>query len=290
VTVDRPLNTRPRDVAARTAFVLGGGGSAGACEVGMLRALTQAGIKPDLVVGTSVGAVNGAVFAADPCPERVRRLESVWAGLDVGGVFSGSVFTRVGTALRTRTHFHSNELLRALLHDALGDAEFGQLAVPFECVAASIERAAEVWFADGPVVPAVLASSAVPGLLPPVEYRGEHFLDGGLVDSVPVGRAVELGAERIFVLHTGRAEQPLSTPRQPWEVAAVAFEIARRHRLHRALADLPEGVSAHLLPVGAEPPAQADWGRYLRYRDYGRARDRIERAYAASARYLEALV
>lgn len=278
------------DRRARTAFVLGGGGSAGAYEVGMLRALVEAGIEPDLVVGTSVGAVNGAVFAADPGPERVRRLESVWTGLDAGGVFSGSLMTRVGTALRTRTHFHSNELLRAMLEDALGEIEFAQLQVPFQCVAASIERAAEAWFFEGPVVPAVLASSAVPGLLPPVEHRGEHFLDGGLVDSVPVGRAMELGAERIFVLHTGRADRPLAAPRQPWEVAAVAFEIARRHRLHRALAELPDGVSVHLLPVGAEPLAQADWGRYLKYRDYGRARDRIEGAYVASSRYLEALV
>jgi NTE family protein len=272
----------------RTAFVLGGGGAAGACEVGMLRALVEAGIVPDLVVGASVGAVNGAVFAADPGLDRVRRLEEVWTGLESSSVFAGSLFTRVGTALRTRTHFHSNAVLRALLHDALGDAEFADLPLPFQCVAASIERAAEVWFADGPVVPAVLASSAVPGLLPPVAHRGEHFLDGGLVDSVPVGKALELGAQRIFVLRSGKADQPLTVPRQPWEVAAVAFEIARRHRLHRALAELPDGVAVHLLPIGTEP-SPADWGRYLRYRDYGRTRDRIARARAATAEYLEAL-
>lgn len=271
-----------------TAFVFGGGGSRGACEVGMLRALMDADIKPDLVLGTSVGAVNGAFFAAQPGPERVARLEAVWTGLEASGVFEGSFAGRLSTALRSRTHFHSNEPLRRLLEGALGDFGFEDLAVRFECVAACIERAAEVWFRSGPVVPAVLASSAVPGLLPPVAYRGEHFLDGGLVDSVPAGRAVELGATRIFILHAGQAERTLNVPRQPWEVASVAFEISRRHRLHRTLADLPDGVEAHLLPSGAMPPAGGDWSRYLRYRDYGRTSDRIERAYRASAAYLGA--
>lgn len=275
--------------APRTAFVLGGGGPAGACQVGMLRALVEAGIKPDLVLGTSVGAVNGAVFAADPGLEQVSRLEEVWTGLESNGVFAGSLLTRLGTALRTRTHFHSNEMLRALLHNALGEMEFAQLPVPFQCVAASIERAAEVWFTSGPLIPAVLASSAVPGLLPPVEHDGEHFLDGGLVDSVPAGRALQLGAQEIFVLRSGKPDQPLTVPRQPWEVAAVAFEIARRHRLHRALAELPDGIAVHLLPIGNEPPATSDWGRYLRYRDYARTRDRITRAHTATERYLQAL-
>lgn len=275
--------------AVTTAFVLGGGGAHGACEVGMLRALVEAGIKPDLVLGTSVGAINGAVYAAEPGLERVARLEAVWSGLEPTGVFEGSLVARVGTALRSRTHFHSNEPLRSLLRNALDDLDIEQLPVRFQCVAASIERAAEVWFTSGPVVTAVLASSAVPGLLPPVAHLGEHFLDGGLVDSVPAGRAVELGAERIFILHAGRIEQPLAVPRQPWEVGAVAFEIARRHRLHRTLADLPPGVAVHLMPTGTAPPAQGEWGRYLRYRDYARATDRIREAYTASTEYLKAL-
>ena len=282
------MTTGPSGNAPKTAFVFGGGGSRGACEVGMLRALVEADIKPDLILGTSVGAVNGAFFAAGPGIERVLRLAAVWTGLEESGVFEGSFATQLSTALRSRTHFHSNEPLRRLLDDALGGYDFEDLPVHFECVAASIERAAEVWFNTGRVVPAVLASSAVPGLLPPVAYQGEHFLDGGLVDSVPAGRAVELGATRIFILHAGRVEHPLAVPRRPWEVASVAFEISRRHRLHRTLADLPEGVQAHLMPSGVERPATGDWGRYLRYRDYSRTGSRIERAYAASAAYLKA--
>ena len=273
----------------RTAFVLGGGGPQGAYEVGMLRALLEAHVEPDLVLGTSVGAVNGAVFAAEPGLACVARLEEVWTALDVGGVFEGSLFTRFGTAVRSRTHLHANEPLARLLGESLAQLRIEDLPVRFQCVAASIERAAEHWFSTGPVIEAVLASCAVPGLLPPVEVNGEHFLDGGLVDSVPLGRAVELGATRIFVLHTGKAERPLTVPRQPWEVAAVAFEIARRHRLSRALASLPDGVTAHLLPTGELPGEAARWSRYLRYRDYGRAHARIQQSYRASTAYLKSI-
>jgi NTE family protein len=284
---ERPMSQQ-QERSVETAFVLGGGGAWGAYEVGMLRALLEAGIEPDVVLGTSVGAINGAAFAAEPVLACVERLEKVWTELDTGGVFEGSLLTRIGTAVRSRTHLYSNETLRRMLVEALGEPRIEELALPFQCVAASIERASDHWFTEGPVIEAVLASCAVPGLLPPVEVDGEHYLDGGLVDSVPLGRAVQLGAKRIYILHAGRVEQPLTAPKQPWEVASVVFEIARRHRLSRAFADLPEGVAAHLLPTGNTPTdADEGLGRYLRYRDYGRAHDRIQRAYRASAAYLE---
>ena len=132
---------------------------------------------------------------------------------------------------------------------------FAELEIPFQCVAASIERAAEHWFSDGDLIDAVLASCAVPGLLPPVEIDGEHYLDGGLVHSIPVGRAVALGADTIYVLHVGRIDRPLRPPDKPWEVAQVAFEIARRHRFAADLAALPPDVTLHVLPAGEEGPA-----------------------------------
>src|SRR3954447_13570676 len=247
-----------------TAFVLGGGGLLGAAEVGMLRALLEHQIRPDLIVGTSVGAINGALVAADPAPSAVDRLRAVWAELAARGIFTGSVLARVGTLVRTRTHLHPREPLRDLLTEHLPVQTFAELGVPFQCVAASIERAAEHWFTDGALVDAVLASCAVPGLLPPVEIDGEHYLDGGLVHSIPVGRAVALGAETIYVLHVGRIDRPLQPPATPWEVAQVAFEIARRHRFVGDLAALPPGVRLHVLPAGDETPATAN----LCYRNF----------------------
>jgi NTE family protein len=269
-----------------TAFVLGGGGVLGAAEVGMLEALFEYGIRPDLVVGTSVGAINGALVAADPVPATVDRLRTVWGELASAGILSGSVLARARTLARTRTHLHPREPLRDLLTKHLPARTFAELAIPFQCVAASIERAAEHWFTDGPLVPAVLASSAVPGLLPPVELDGEHYLDGGLVHSIPVGRAVALGAETIYVLHVGRIDRPLRPPTRPWEVATVAFEIARRHRFAADLAALPPHVTLHVLPSGAEAAPSAGDLRNLRYRDFSGVGERIDRARAAARDYL----
>ena len=274
----------------RTAFVLGGGGGPlGAHEVGMLGALVERGIVPDLVLGTSVGAINGAAYAADPTPEGVERLTALWSDMQAGDVFSGSLLGRVATLARTRTHLHDAASLRALLTHGLGDRRIEDLALPYQCVAASIERAGEHWFTSGPVVDAVLASASVPGILPPVEIEGEHFVDGGIVNSIPVNRAVELGAKRIYVLHVGRLDRPLEPPRWPWEVGLVAFEIARRHRVVGDLAALPEGVEAHVLPTGwQDPPRYSDLSQ-LRYRDASRVRERIAGAREATARYLEEL-
>ncbi|MEV0593849.1 patatin-like phospholipase family protein [Nonomuraea cavernae] len=263
-----------------TAFVLGGGGVLGAHEVGMLRALDEAGIVPDLVVGTSVGALNGVLIAADP-GDAADRLTSLWRSEIVRTAFAGSWVTRLSTLARTGTHLHAIGPLRDLLGGMLPVSLIEELAVPFQCVAASVERACAHWFTGGPLVDAVLASCAVPGLLPPVEIGGEHFLDGGLVHSIPVGRAVHLGAKRVYVLHVGRIEQPLSVPRRPWEVGMVAFEIARRHRFTEEMASLPPGVEVHVLPAGEPRPLSP-----LRYRDPTQISAYIDRAYDASSRYL----
>ena len=191
-----------------TAFVLGGGGLLGAHEVGMLRALSEAGIRPDLVVGTSVGAINGAFVAADPLGA-AARLGRMWQGDELQLAFSEKLWGRAVRLVRSGTHLHSLEPLRRLLEDALPGGDFADLKLPFQCVAAGIESASAHWFSSGPVVPAVMASCAVPGLLPPVEIGGAHYFDGGLVDSIPVGRAVALGASTVYVLQVGRIESPL---------------------------------------------------------------------------------
>jgi NTE family protein len=186
---------------------------------------------------------------------------------------------------RTRTHLHANDALRDMLAEALPE-RIEDLEVPFQCVAASIERASEHWFASGPLVDAVMASAAVPGLLPAVEIDGEHFLDGGIVNSIPVARAVELGAATIYVLHVGRLDRPLEPPRWPSEVALVAFEIARRHRFLGDLERLPDDVTVHVLPTGqTDPPRYSDLSQ-LRYRDVSEVANAIARARDATARFL----
>jgi NTE family protein len=119
-----------------------------------------------------------------------------------------------------------------------------------------------------------------------VRVGREHFFDGGLVHSIPVGRAVALGAREVYVLHVGRIETPLEVPRRPWEVGLVAFEIARRYRFAEEMAALPDDVTVHVLPSGvngARPGAELS---QLRYRDFSHIREHIERAHEASAAYL----
>jgi NTE family protein len=270
-----------------TAFVLGGGGRLGAAEVGMIQALHNAGIRPGLVVGTSIGAVNGALVAADP-DGAAERLTELWVGVEASGVFSEGIRDRVRNLWSSGVALHSAEPLAQLLRTELGeDATFEGLMVPFSCVASCIETAGPAWFDSGPLIPALLASCAVPGLLPPVMIDGRHHLDGGLVDSIPLGRAVEAGATEIFVLQVGRIEQPLSPPTTPREVATVAFEISRRHHFTATLAALPEGVSVHVLPTGGTAPAPADLRANLRYGQLGGTADRIAAAREATAAYLE---
>ncbi len=271
---------------ARTAFVLGGGGVLGAVEVGMAKALLVRDVVPDLILGTSVGAINGALLASGPLDGVIDRLEALWAAAAEGGrVYRGRPVGGLTRAVRTGTHLYSSKPLRDALATELGATTFDQLSIPFQCCAASIERAAEHWFSRGRVVDAVVASAAVPGLLRPAEVDGEHFLDGGIVNSVPVGRAVDLGADRIFVLQVGRIDRPLSVPRRPWEVARVSFEIARRHRFTREMAALPAHVEAHVLPTGG---GSARDDSLLAHRDFSSVRHRIDRAFDASGAYLDA--
>jgi len=249
----------------------------------MLRALAEAGIQPDVVVGTSVGAINGVFVAADP-DGAAARLDQLWQGPDLQEAFSENFIGRITQLVRSGTHLHAIDPLRKLLERNLPAAEFAGLRLPFQCVAARIEGACATWFSAGPVVPAVLASCAVPGLLPPVELDGEHYFDGGLVDSIPVGRAVELGASVVYVLQVGRIERPLRVPRWPWEVGLVAFEIARQHRFHDQMSLLPGEVTVHVLPTGTIQRAP-DLSQ-LRYRDKTGVAANIERAYVATAGYL----
>lgn len=273
---------------SRDAFVLGGGGLLGAAEAGMACALLEAGVRPDLVCGTSVGAINGAALAADPTPDGARRLSALWDVLGDEGVLDGSVIRRVAEVVRRRTALHGNGQLRRILRERLPAQTFEELAVPFECVAASIEQARECWFSTGDLIEPVLASCALPGVFPPVRIGDEHFFDGGLVNSIPLHRAVEHGADTIWVLHVGRLEEQLTAPRFLWEVGFVAFEISRRHRFLSDLDRVGPDVTVHVLPSGLPQRSAATWSN-LRYRDTRRIARRADLAYDATRQYLEAL-
>ena len=268
-----------------TAYVLGGGGALGSSEVGMVRALAEHGIRPDLVLGTSIGALNGAFIAADPGVEGAERLAAVWEAVVRDGVFLDNPVRQAARVARYRTHLLSNAPLRHVLETYLPVSRFEDLDVAFQCVAACIEDASGRWFSTGEIADPVIASCSVPGLFPPVLIEDRHYLDGGLVHSIPVGRALALGATRIFVLQVGRVEQPLSPPTSPWEVGTVAFEIARRHRFVHEMESVPDDVEMHVLPSGAASAPNISLGQAR----IARMRERMDQARVATAGYLAAL-
>jgi NTE family protein len=270
------------------AFVLGGGGLLGAAEAGMASALLDAGVRPDVVCGTSIGAINGAALAADPTPAGAKQLLAFWDALPNESALDGSMFRQLAEVVRRRISLHDNNELRRILRKRLPAQTFEELVVPFECVAASIEKAREHWFNSGDLIEPVLASCALPGVFPPVRIGDEHFFDGGLVNSIPLDRAVRHGADTIWVLHVGRLEEELAPPRFLWEVGFTAFEISRRHRFHSDLERVGPEVTVHVLPSGLPQRSASTWSN-LRYRDTRRIARRAELAYDATREYLEAL-
>jgi NTE family protein len=250
----------------------------------MLRALVAAGIAPDMVVGTSIGAFNGAVFASDPGSGGLARLAEVWTRAATGKLLDASLVDRIKTAARLRVALHDPAPLREMLESVLDARAFEDLVVPFHCVAASIERASEHWFDSGPLIEALLASAAIPALFPPVEIDGEHFYDGGLVNSVPLDRAIELGADEVYVLQVGRIEQPLRPPTRFYEPALLAFEIARRHRFSKVRSGDVGGATVHVLP--SANALDFDDVRQARWRDMADTEELIARAEEATAAYL----
>lgn len=266
----------------RTVFVLSGGGNLGAVQVGMLRALVEADIRPDAVLGCSVGAINGAAFAARPDLSGVTRLERIWQRLaerDPDLMPNRRLLPLAAQLARRGTSLHDQGLLGDLLDAELGDLDFADLAVPFACVAADVDTAAARWFDEGALLEALLASSALPGVFAPVTIGDRRYFDGGVVREIPIGRALELGATRIVLLHVGHLdERELDDARRPFDVLAHAYWTMRAARLDDELARVPDDVELVRLPAGSTPR--------LRFDDFSRGPELSETAYRAASHYL----
>jgi NTE family protein len=190
-------------MSGRTAFVLAGGGSLGAVQVGMLKALTAKGIVPDLVVGASVGAINGAYFATAPSSDGLARLERVWLGLQSTDIFPLSPVNSLLAILGRRDFLISPARLRALIESELPSERIEHAKIPCYVVATDVLEGTEVCLSTGPLAPALLASAAIPAVFPSVSIDGRHLIDGGVANNTPISSAVKLGASRIIVLATG---------------------------------------------------------------------------------------
>jgi NTE family protein len=192
-----------RGSGKRTAFVLAGGGSLGAVQVGMLKALVQHRIVPDLVVGASVGAVNGAYFAGRPNSKGVAELEAIWLRINGDDVFPVSLRASLAALLGRRSYLVDPAGLQRLIAELLPFRRLEDAALPCHVVATDIYNGQDVCFSDGDAVKAVLASASIPAVFPPVRYEDRYLADGGVASNTPISSAVALGATRIIVLPTG---------------------------------------------------------------------------------------
>lgn len=214
--------------ASRVAFVFEGGGSLAATQIGMLRALMEGGPRPDLVVGTSAGAINAVAYAADPTPTGVAELRTLWLSLQRRDLAT----------------------LPALLDDHFADRRLEDVQVPAHAVTTDLASGAPHVISAGPIVETLMASAAMPGLFPPVTVDGRRLVDGALAANTPVRQALDLGATDIYVLAVatlGRTGDPAAPSAPDLRALGETIDAETEHHPIRPLARV------HLVPAPASP-------------------------------------
>lgn len=281
-----------------TAFVLSGGGARGALQAGALRALFEVGEYPDLLVGTSAGALNGAVLAQNPTLSGVDRLDAAWRAATPGRVLLGRelpantrpqavtgilLFAAARRITRGHSSLYSDSGVRQLLAEFVTTPSFEALRLPLHVIATDLTHGRRVVFSSGPLNPAVLASAAIPGIFPPVVIDGIIHVDGGALDNHSVDTAIRLGARRVFVLDVGYDYSPEEggpelNLRGVSEVLERTTQTMSRYHLDRALRRVPRGIELHVLRLASKnvPSALA----------FGHADDLLAQGYEEARAYL----
>jgi NTE family protein len=215
-----------------TALVLSGGASLGAVQVGMVQALYERGVVPDMIIGTSAGAINGAFLASrPPTTQTVAELADIWRGLRRSRVFPLNPISGLLGFVGTRDHLVPDSGLRDLVAERLMDERLEQSPIPLHVVAVDVITGEELLLSHGPTLDAVLASSAIPGVLPPVAWGERRLMDGGVANNTPISHAMLLGAREIFVLPTGHACALERAPRSALGMTLNALSLLTQSRL-----------------------------------------------------------
>ena len=232
------------------ALCLSGGGARGAAQAGVVIELVRSGLRPDVIVGTSIGAWNGAWLASHPTVEGVEEMARWWADPEVRGVFKGMWLGYAGAIAWRRSAALSAERVENLLARGFGNLRFEELAIPLTVGAADLLTADLVYFHRGPVAPAVRASSAIPTVLPPVPLRDRLLTDGGVIDNFGVNEAVRRGARTIVLVDASTSEVG-EPPVGLGEIVDRMTLVSQVHQRRRSLAAAAgAGVPLHLIEVG----------------------------------------
>jgi NTE family protein len=260
------------------AFVLTGGASLGAIQVGMLQALARREIRPDFLIGSSAGALNCAFLAGREWPASTGELERIWLGLSRSDVFPmGPVGSLLGLIGR-REYFISPSRFEALIRQHITYENVEEAGIPLHLMATDVLSGAEVRISRGPVVDALRASTAVPGVFPPVHIGHHYLMDGGVANNAPLSQAIDLGAELVYVLPAGYACGLRKPPASALGMAIHAFSLVFNEKLVESIGhcsgDARIKVVPPLCPVTVSPI------------DFGHAAELIRRARESTMRWL----
>jgi NTE family protein len=265
---------------SRVAFVLAGGASLGAVEVGMLRALYERDIVADFLVATSAGALNAAFIASRPqTVQTADDLGEIWRGLRRGQVFPLNPVTGLLGFLGARDHLVPGGALRRLINGHLEHDHLEDMPLELHVVAVDVVTGEELRLSRGSAVDAVMASAAIPAVLPTVAWEGRELMDGGVANNTPISHAVDLGATEIYVLPTGNACALAEPPSGALAMALHALSLLTQRRLIEDIESHRDGTKLVVLP----PPCPLS----IQPIDFGQADMLIERAYADACEFLD---
>jgi NTE family protein len=263
-----------------TAFVLSGGGSHGAVQVGMLQALAERGVTPDLLVGTSAGAINAAYVAGrGTSRESLGVLADTWARLRRRDVFPISPGRHVLALTGARESMFSADGVRRLVGRHLPYRLLEDASIPVHVAATDLLSGQEVLLTTGDALSAVLASAAIPGLFPAVPRDGLVLVDGALANNAAISQAVALGADRVFVLPTGVACLLTQPPAGPIAAAMQALSLLTQQRLIHDVTTYADRAELHVLPPLCPLGISSA--------DFSHGRELVERARYATGSWLD---
>lgn len=261
-----------------TALVFAGGGSLGAAQVGMLKALVEAGIIADMAVGASVGAINSAYYSGEPSGSGVEKLETIWRGLGRREIFRFSPVGALRSLLGRRAYLFDAGVFRRFLARNLPYTNFENARIPCHVVASDMISGEEVLISSGPAIPALLASAAIPGVFPPVLRAGRYLLDGGIANHTPVSTAVRLGATRLIVLPTGFTCAPEGLPQGALNMALHALNLVIARQLAQDLEQFSGKVQLAVVPSLCPQKTHP--------LDFQRSGELIDRGYLVTSQWL----
>ena len=230
-----------------TAFVLAGGGSLGAVQVGMLKALVAHGVQADMVVGSSVGAINGAYFAGRPTVEGIAALDQLWRGLRRNDIFPLQWRTLARFIWR-RDFLVSTSGLLNLIDQNVPYRNLEEARLPIHIVTTNFLTGATVVLSSGPASQAILASCAIPVAFSPVAVGSRHLADGGIASNTPIRTAIENGANRLIIMPTGYACALQKPPAGAIASALHGLTLLIAGQLTKELKTIEADVTFHVVP------------------------------------------